>query len=157
MGPWGPLAQRGVFVRSSELRKPCAGASGQSGWATCVHQGATVPGRRTLAGAKVRVWRVHRAQRNPITVPLRVQRSVPRAPFGHAKPIAGLSFGHHGQSGPACSFGQDESRSRAPFAVFGITGDKWVPEVCRQPDPGLSDPARTGRSGQPSISGRTFE
>lgn len=60
MGPGGPLAQRGDLFGSSEQRKPCAGASGQSGWATCVHQGATVSDHRTLAGATVGAPSTHR-------------------------------------------------------------------------------------------------
>jgi hypothetical protein len=131
---------------------------GIPGRATCVHQGATVFDLRTLAGAKVEVSRVLRAQRASTCVPWRVQWSALRAPFGQTDPIAGLSFGHQGQHGPARSFGQDEPRSRTTFGRSGVTDDRWVPSgLSPNRDPGCSDPARAGHSGQPSMCGRIFE
>lgn len=87
---------------------------------------ATGLGLRTLAGATNEVWSVHRAQRVATTAPWRVQRLVPRAPTGHSEPIAGLSIGHEGQHGPACSFGRDEPRPRTTFGLCGINDDRWV-------------------------------
>lgn len=102
-----------------------------------VHQGATVLVHRTLAGATGKVWRVHRAQWVPTRALLPVQRSVPRAPIGHTEPSTGLSFGHYGQHGPECSFGQDGPRSRTTLGRFGVIDDMWVSGGLSPPGSGL--------------------
>lgn len=129
---------------------------GKPGRATRVHQGATVFDLRTLAGATVEVWRVLRAQRTPTSVPGGCNGRCLEHPSDMWNPSSGCPSDTTAKES-ACSFGQDEPRSRTTFGFRGSTRTSGFLAACRQSDSSCSDPARTGRSGQPSICGRTFE
>jgi len=79
--------------------------SGCNGQGLTRPSGATGSNQRTLAGATVGVPSTHRSL---------------------GTHHAGWSNGNQGQTGPTCSFGQDEPRSRTTFGTFGVIDGRWV-------------------------------
>jgi hypothetical protein len=98
--------------------------------------GAKGSNHRTLAGATVGAWSTHRAHRTQHRAVLRAPRPIRSDVFVRARRTA-------------VSDNLREVRGHRRHVCF--------PKVCRHRDPGCSDPAWAGHSGQPSNSGRTYE